>query len=74
MTNNFSPGQEIKFTKETLVFEQGLNESYQIPAGTKGVIVEDKDIGEAGECQIEIEKEGEKKVIVSTSDQNIKIA
>jgi hypothetical protein len=72
--SNFSPGEVVKFIKETLVFEQGSNESYKVSEGTKGIIVEDKDTGEAGECQVEIEKEGGKKVIVRTNDQNIKVA
>jgi hypothetical protein len=71
MSKNFSPGQEVEFTKEALVFEQGSNESYKVAIGTKGIIVEDKDTGEAGECQVEIEKEGGKKVIVEANDQNI---
>ena len=67
----FNPGEVVKFIKETTVFEQGSNESYKVPEGTKGIIVEDEDAGEVGECQIEIEKEGGKKVIVMANDKNL---
>ena len=70
----FNPGQEVKFNQESLVFEQGSNESYKVQANTKGIIVEDNDTGEAGECKIEVEKEGGEKVIVMTNDQNLESA
>ena len=68
----YSPGQEVAFSKEALVFEVESGESYKVKPGTKGRVVEDRDKGEIGSLWIQLEKEGGEKVIVRTDDKNIK--
>jgi len=68
----YSPGQEVEFSKKSLVFEVESGESYQVNPGTKGRVVEDRDKGEIGSLWIQLEKEGGEKVIVRTDDKNIK--
>ncbi len=70
--NQYSPGQEVEFTKDALVFEIESGKSYKINPGTRARVIKDRDMGEVGAVWLQLEKEGGEKVTVKTDDENIK--